>query len=890
LRERPSGFGDDSRSIVTQGFTSREQLGLFGTEGESSVPASTRKRLHMKHSIDTALNRFKTSSSDTKAQLPSSSTNNLGMTSTPPSSPSKPEYSFYPVPPSEDGLHSPMEGGKLRRPSLPQILQSSTMPVRVRKTSTPTINPSPSPQRPRSAGNGAENQEQEHETPYAALGRPGGGRRLASKYSLMNIFKKAQPSEPGQPVDGSQSIPGPSSPPGFGSTTALPLSTSPNSSTLLSNPSASSTNLHDNPSASSASISPFSRPGFRFHRGSDASMRAATQPSPTPKSIHRKHSATLNSPPRAVDLHNAIAQQQQERQHRQQTRDRSRSTGSGQRYSPEDAVKVTPSSSSSPLTRLGLLRSNGHKRDRSGSGGSLGGRPSPTPGHRGGAVFDDEIVVVAGDAGKSASRPSILKSHKRTSSSGQGQGLPSGLRALRFDSNSSGGREDGSLEVENPQSYLRSSNSAGSLGGHRGRSGMTGLGSGSVATRVSEEDLGPESAPAAIGDFEDAPQSPTNEALSGDEEDEDEYGQPLDHDSAAPIINTVHSEAQLAMGVRMRERGASFASSSQSSLSPILSNENTVEGPSALINAEFPFSINIPPPMYPEESEPPPQEQLLRVPLPGDHRSRGDSVSSTSTSDSRNNPQLSASGTTSGSGGSDTVTTPWMASPGRDSFLDLPIQTSPSSNHEGMISMDDIPDVGLTSDVKNEAPVQSVPIGGLNERRSHIPPDININSISSHAQAEALVQKAQQDILEMAHGNELSPGTAGTGRSPLSARLAAYGESLALERKLREQKLTEEERKANANKPRPSTPTRAEKFMHDGAALPRIDVSLRDGVERQHSLEHKSGRPRLKSRMKDPRRPSTAEGCKSYFSFISYARWTNLAFSGSKTEQYFPFQ
>lgn len=272
--------------------------------------------------------------------------------------------------------------------------------------------------------------------------------------------------------------------------------------------------------------------------------------------------------------------------------------------------------------------------------------------------------------------------------------------------------------------------------------------------------------------------------------------------------------------------------------------------------------------MYPDENdnEQPPQEQLLRVPSPGDHRNRGDSVSSTSTTDSQSNPQLSASGTTSGSGGSDTVTTPWMASPGRDSFLGLPIQTSPSSNHDDMIAMDDLPEVGLPDQSKNQTTLEPVPIGGLNERRSHIPPDININSISSHAQAEALVQKAQQDIFEMAHGDELASNAASTGRSPLSARLAAYGESLALERKLREQKEAEEGRKASADKARRPTPTRAEMFMRDGAATPGTVASIRDGVERQHSLEHKSGRPRLKARMKDPRRPSTAEGCKSAFS------------------------
>jgi hypothetical protein len=68
----------------------------------------------------------------------------------------------------------------------------------------------------------------------------------------------------------------------------------------------------------------------------------------------------------------------------------------------------------------------------------------------------------------------------------------------------------------------------------------------------------------------------------------------------------------------------------------------------------------------------------------------------------------------------------------------------------------------------------------LATRRSRVPTDIDICSISSHAQAEALVQLAQKSILDMEDvpGGDLFNGS----RSPLSAKLAAYGESLALER------------------------------------------------------------------------------------------------------------
>jgi hypothetical protein len=56
-------------------------------------------------------------------------------------------------------------------------------------------------------------------------------------------------------------------------------------------------------------------------------------------------------------------------------------------------------------------------------------------------------------------------------------------------------------------------------------------------------------------------------------------------------------------------------------------------------------------------------------------------------------------------------------------------------------------------------------------------------SISSHAQAEALVLPTQQSILDM-DGTSLDDKPSIGARSPLSAILAACGKSLALERRL----------------------------------------------------------------------------------------------------------
>jgi hypothetical protein len=68
-------------------------------------------------------------------------------------------------------------------------------------------------------------------------------------------------------------------------------------------------------------------------------------------------------------------------------------------------------------------------------------------------------------------------------------------------------------------------------------------------------------------------------------------------------------------------------------------------------------------------------------------------------------------------------------------------------------------------------------------RRSRAPTDIDIRLISSHAQAEVLIQLAQKSILDMEDvlGGDFSNGS----RSPLSAKLAAYEESLALERRFK---------------------------------------------------------------------------------------------------------
>ncbi|KAJ7039189.1 hypothetical protein C8F04DRAFT_950509 [Mycena alexandri] len=275
-----------------------------------------------------------------------------------------------------------------------------------------------------------------------------------------------------------------------------------------------------------------------------------------------------------------------------------------------------------------------------------------------------------------------------------------------------------------------------------------------------------------------------------------------------------------------RPRGLS--SSSQSSLSP-------VEDPT--LRTDFPFSINEPPPIpFDGSSKSPRSPPTTNISLSPpqatttpDNRGRGNSVSSTSTTESQVNPQMSASGTTSGSAGSVTVTTPLQA----PEMLAVSPQGSP-------IPLE-APLEGEEVVVKGNARLSPSPAGTA-KRRGQPPLDINLSLISSHAQAEALVQKELQDILEMP---VVSPESkTGVGWTPLSARLAAYGESLELERRFRQE----------------TSPVETS----SSTAATRSNLSPRpahNGVDRQNSLDVMPGVSRR--RVKEPKRPHTSSGTDS---------------------------
>ncbi|KAG7449559.1 uncharacterized protein BT62DRAFT_991743 [Guyanagaster necrorhizus] len=727
LEREVHGVAESSRS-------GRDRQGSFGTDIDALI--SSRRRINVKRSMDTALSMLKVSSSglsDTyHRQTPDSS-------SMPPSPIQPGEYSHSfdggrRYSPSHSPSPSPIEPGS-RRPSLPYIYQSHpTGSSRRHKSPTPSKGP-PSPRRPRSAGTGAENSD---------ANLPRSGKRLGTKYSLMNIFKKNQA---GESTSSFERIP--SQPASIASISNLAIASVSITSTPRSILPSSSPSGGDMPTSGS----PFSVNERRFRMGSDASL---TRPSIT--HTHQRGSPSLSPQlpaPSAIDLHNALAHHQQN-----MTRDRAGSASSANRSEPPGLGLTFETSSGevsgSPASR-GILRTRassqlGHSRQRSGSA------------NRSGTVFDD-VVVIPGSEDRPPStqgkttRPSILRAHNRSPSSGQSSGLPSSLRALRFDSSSSNGREG--------SPSLRGSNSTNSLVRFVDRVGDVPIRPGSSASShdKTKESL-PDSAPPTMTDFPNF--SPRSDHQVDD--DEQDYGRTYDHPSLKSEIQT-------------RERDGSTASIS---------------------STEFPFSINRPPPD--------PLEEVAKR-SSEDSRDRGDSVSSTST-----NPNLSTSGTTSGSGDSATATPP----------LD-PSYLETGSEGELKVFVDEPRDEFDRSLGDSDSP-------GLDmlECGACSPLEIDLSSISSHAQAEALVQRAQRDILEMVQEEDHDT----TSKMPLSARLAAYGESLALERRLREQKEGDDPL----------------------SSLNPTSVKSRSFVNRQRSMEGSLASTPVRSRF---RRPHTSDGTSS---------------------------
>ena len=229
------------------------------------------------------------------------------------------------------------------------------------------------------------------------------------------------------------------------------------------------------------------------------------------------------------------------------------------------------------------------------------------------------------------------------------------------------------------------------------------------------------------------------------------------------------------------------------------STSSLLRGAGASRSNDFPFSISNPPPNEEQDSA----TSNLKPNGTSDARLRGHSISSVSTDLSVDNPALSSSMTSASA--SVTVSTPALNN------YPLPISE-----------------------------------GSLTTKRNNTPIDIDISAISSHAQAEALVQRTQKSILEMDGEIPLSSAALSSGRSPLSAKLAIYGETLELERRLKRE---EEERKSVE-----TTKSSPKCLTTSISQSPHSPGSRRNVLERQFSLEGHSPTQRRRK----PRRPHTA--------------------------------
>ena len=461
-----------------------------------------------------------------------------------------------------------------------------------------------------------------------------------------------------------------------------------------------------------------------------------------------------------------------------------------------------------------------------------------------------------------ASRPGILRAHGRSSSSGQSQPqsqsdsmrspglnqsmapppLPSSAqssRSLRFDSpsnpslsysrRSADARRDRRHESRSPARRVRGSESKTSL---RSRS----PGSPWIIMNRDGDDLPitQSASPLPMHGLDSSnpvPQSP--KGIEEEDEDEGDYGEQID-----PIVgmNTLTLEDR------------QLHASPEMTTSDLPSHQTLTDDADSASNGqprvfECPFSINLPPMTTDEE----PQEVLIRPNLLGidgvDGRTRGDSLSSMNT-----NPTSSSSASA------------YLGTPAVSSWnLPTPGVYSPPPN---------IPD--LPSQIERQVSKTSL-VGTQSPKRPRVPLDIDIRSISSHAQAEALVQQTQQRIFDLQNELDNSGSNAlgvsiGDGRTPLSARLAAYGESLAIERRFKE----EEERKRSpratndivaSSSGSTTSSTRSGNFS--GSSTIRGSRSAK-GLDRAFSLEDKSRVHGTHGRVQKVKRPHTSGGTRKF--------------------------
>ncbi|KAI0644521.1 hypothetical protein C8Q79DRAFT_927649 [Trametes meyenii] len=440
-------------------------------------------------------------------------------------------------------------------------------------------------------------------------------------------------------------------------------------------------------------------------------------------------------------------------------------------------------------------------------------------------------------------RPGILRPHHRSTSSSQSQAplVPTdgSARSLRFDSSASGQ----STSTKRSGLNLKVSNSANSL--------------------------------RAEGQPGESPRSPRKQASQGGYRATDAQTQ----DKESPVVDDDEEEGygevispRIGLGLALADPKSRLKEvKSDRRRRPSAGSHDTSPLPSPIGASDpgfdCPFSINRPPQPLATDVAQSPQSQFseadsasVRANLLGihgvDNRMRGDSIGSMSTATDASAPQtpLPTNGSSIGLGlirSPDTMTSDL---PPSADFL------TPGDERDGA-KIRSRSDSSASSASRTTSP----------RLRAH-PLDIDIRAISSHAQAEALVQRAQKSILEMQDVDIelpglglLGPGSGsgglggvggGSGRTPLSAKLAAYGESLAIERRFKEQERDRDAgRSAAGSGETPyGSPTTPSGRSADGRLRPRHSER---GL-RKFSLEERPGDGRPSRRKQ--RRPHTADG------------------------------
>lgn len=279
--------------------------------------------------------------------------------------------------------------------------------------------------------------------------------------------------------------------------------------------------------------------------------------------------------------------------------------------------------------------------------------------------------------------------------------------------------------------------------------------------------------------------------IEEEQEDEDEYGKPIETAETSLLI------------------GAAKAPSSSGSLSPIISDDQAIGEDEGALTADFPFSINRPP-RIPREGDingVNPSTIPMSTGVPAKVPDRGDSLSSVKITD--NQDYLEGNHTASEMTDVAPLKSPEVPPSGvevvdagneirRSQYpINYPSTNVPSSFSSLLSPQSQPPQQSPPLDLDSRmAHTSSHTLVNLTPSSTLVSKDlsgcktlgIDISSISTHAQAEALVERLSQQVMEFASLEEqeleFEPGC--DGRTPLSARLAAYGESLALARRLKE--------------------------------------------------------------------------------------------------------